>query len=169
MGLQPLVPDNTGRSVRDFHAIDLDKTSYFRLVNKFPRQPSYGVCGNRTYLGSPVRLILFEVFFDEGENGLAFDSVNRILPLNRRMGQGRVIIRLNFTVGFIKEERFSCLFIPHIKTVGTEEVGTVRLVPDIFLVVDPDLIDHEIGYGQERRLCPLPVRSVSILLPWTRP
>ena len=75
MGLQSLVPDNTGRSVRHFHAIDLDKTSYFRLVNQFLRQPSYGGCGNGTYLGSPLRLILFQVFFDEGESGLAFDSV----------------------------------------------------------------------------------------------
>ena len=75
MGLQPFVPDNAGRPVRDFHAVDLDKASYFRLVNKFPRQPSYGVCRNGAYLGSPVRLILFEMFFNKRENRLAFDSV----------------------------------------------------------------------------------------------
>src|SRR5512139_440829 len=149
MGLHPFVADNTSGSVGDLDTINLNNASDSRLIDQLPGEPPYGIRRDRAYLGSPVRFILFEMVFDEGKSRLAFDPVGDILPFNRRLRQRRIIIRFNVTISLIKEERFSSLFLPHIKTVRANKVDSIRLVPDIFLVINPYLIDDEISDRQK--------------------
>ena len=105
VGLHALVPHNAGRSEGDFHPVDIDETPDPCLLGEFPRQPIYGVCRDSADPGGPVRTILREVVFHECKDRSVFHSIYTAFPLNRRMGQGRVIIGLDLAVGLIEKER----------------------------------------------------------------
>ena len=75
-----------------------------------------------------------------GECGPRFNPASHVGACYGRTGQGRVVIGFCLPVGFIEKERLAALFLSHIKTIGADKVGTVRLVPDIFSIID--LLSH---------------------------